>query len=76
MKEIDPVEELHKIRKAICKEVGGTAAAYAQYYYEMSQKRLIADKASQKAKKSPAKSKNKAAAHKTGKRQRNVVASQ
>ncbi|MDR1534848.1 MAG: hypothetical protein LBU64_07100 [Planctomycetota bacterium] len=75
MKEIDPVEELHKIRGAICKEAGGTPAAYAQYYYEMSQKRLAADKAAQKVKEGPAKSKTKAVANKTGKRQRKVVVS-
>ena len=64
MKEVDPVEELHKIRKAICKEAGGTPAAYAQYYYEMSQKRLAA----------LAKPTVKATVRNPGKRRRKVVA--
>ncbi len=45
MEEVDPVEELHEIRKAICKEAGGTPAAYARYYFEMSRKRVAAGKA-------------------------------
>lgn len=76
MKEIDPVEELHKIRRAICKEAGGTPAAYAQYYYEMSQKRLAADKAARKGKKGPTKSEPKAAVHKSTKSRRKVAVSQ
>lgn len=76
MKEIDPVEELHKIRRAICKEVGGTPAAYAQYYFEMSQKRLAADKAAQKGKKSAMKPATKAVGHKSDKRKRKVTVSQ
>lgn len=43
-KDVDPVEELHKIRRAIWKEAGGTPDAYAQYYYEISQKRIVAGK--------------------------------
>lgn len=75
MKEIDPVEELHKIRKVIMKEAGGTPKAYAQYYYEMSQKRLAAGKAAQKDKESPVKPKQKAATRNSGKRQRKVATS-
>ena len=51
MKEIDPVEELHRIRRAICKEVGGTPEAYAKYYYDLDQKRLAAEKTASKKKK-------------------------
>ena len=54
MKEVDPVEELHKIRQAICKEAGGTPAAYARYYFEMSQKRVAAAKAPKKGNAKPA----------------------
>ncbi len=50
MKEIDPIEELHRIRRAICKEAGGTAADYIRYYMEMSKKRLAREKAAQKSK--------------------------
>jgi hypothetical protein len=38
MKEIDPVEELHRIRQRICKKAGGTPADYVRYYYEMDKK--------------------------------------
>jgi hypothetical protein len=44
MREADPVEELHNIRKAIMKEAGGTPVAYARYYFEMGRKRLAASK--------------------------------
>jgi len=70
MKEVDPVEELHKIRQAICKEAGGTPAAYARYYFEMSQKRAAAAQAPKKGKAKPA---AKTSTGKAGKR-REVVA--
>lgn len=73
MKEIDLVEELHKIRRAICKEAGGTPAAYAQYYYEMSQARLAADKAAQKAGKARTKSKAASTVHKSGQHRKVVM---
>lgn len=75
MKEIDPVEELHKIRRAIMKEAGGTPKAYAQYYYEMSQKRLADSKAAHQGKESPAKPKKRAAVHNSRKRQRKAAES-
>lgn len=70
MKEDDLIEELHKIREVIWKEAGGTPAAYAQYYFKMSQKRFAAEKAAQKKEKCSAKPKAKAPARQSGKRQR------
>ena len=50
MKEEDPIEELHKIRKAICEKAGGTPADYIRHYMEMSKKRVAKEKAAQKSK--------------------------
>lgn len=54
MQESDPIEELHKIRKSICLEAGGTPAAYARYYFEMSKKRIRAGAAAGKCHRKPA----------------------
>lgn len=48
VKDIDPVEELHKIRWEICKKAGGTPADYFRYYLEMD-KKIAADKAAEAA---------------------------
>lgn len=45
MKDVDPVEELHKIRRAICKKAGGTPEDYFRYYLEMDKKIVAASKA-------------------------------
>lgn len=50
MKDVDPVEELHKIRWAICKKAGGTPADYARYYLEMDRERVAAESKTAKAK--------------------------
>ncbi len=76
MKEIDPVEELHKIRQAICKEAGGTPAAYARYYFELSQERIAAKKpapAGSKHLKPSVKPDAKASVRKAGKRRKTVA---
>ncbi len=76
MKEIDPVEELHEIRRAICKEAGGTPAAYARYYYEMSQRRIAAANATTpNDKKALTKPTERTPARTHGKRPRKAVAS-
>lgn len=74
MNEDDPVRELHKIREAIWREAGGTAAAYARYYFEIGQKRHAASQAAQKDKKDPEKPKTKTPARRSGKLQRKAVA--
>ena len=49
MKDVDPVEELHKIRRAICKKAGGTTADYLRYYLEMDKENVAASKAAEAA---------------------------
>ena len=49
MKDDDPVEELHRIRRQICKKAGGTPAAYVRYYLEMDREKVAADKAAETA---------------------------
>ncbi len=75
MNEDDPVEELHKIRQAIWKKAGGTPEAYAQYYYEIGQRRLAVSKATCKDKALSAKAINKTGSRKLG-RQRKKIAVQ
>ncbi len=36
--DIDPIEEIHNIRKAMYAEAGGTPAAFARYLRELEQK--------------------------------------
>ena len=49
MKDVDPIEELHRIRRQICKKAGGTPADYVRYYFEMDKKDLAASKAGEAA---------------------------
>lgn len=42
MKDDDPVEELHRIRRQICKKAGGTPADYVRYYLEMDREKVKA----------------------------------
>ncbi len=37
--DIDPVEEIHRIRKEMYAEAGGTPAAFARYLRELEKKR-------------------------------------
>ena len=49
-KDVDPVEELHRIRKQICKEAGGTTEDYLRYYLEMDREKVAASKIAEAAK--------------------------
>lgn len=76
MKDVDPVEELHKIRREICKNAGGTPADYFRYYLEMDKKNAAANKPEPlqgKPRQPPAKPKEKAPARGTGKRRKAVA---
>ena len=84
MKDVDPVEELHKIRRAICKKAGGTPADYVRYYLEMDKKNATASKAAEaavpgkpkaasgKSRRQPAKPRTKAAVRKPLQRRKTV----
>ena len=50
MRDVDPVEELHRIRWQICKKAGGTPADYFRYYLELDKKNIAAKKAGKAAK--------------------------
>ncbi len=85
MKDIDPVEELHKIRRAICKKAGGTPADYFRYYLELDKKNIAASKAAEaaassklkvaesKSRRQPAKPRSKATVRKAAPRRKSVV---
>ena len=47
MEDVDPVEELHRIRREICKKAGGTPADYVRYYFELDKKNIAASKAAE-----------------------------
>ena len=64
--DIDPIEEIHKIRKAMYAEAGGTPAAFVRYLRTLEKKRI----------RQPAKPRAKAAVRKSEKRQRKVAVSQ
>ncbi len=49
MKVVDPVEELHRIRRQICKKAGDTPADYVRYYLEMDREKGAAEKAAEAA---------------------------
>ncbi len=66
MKDDDPVEELHRIRRQICKKAGGTPADYVRYYLEMDREKVKAAEAAKPA--------AKASARKPGARRRKVGA--
>ena len=84
MRDVDPVEELHRIRRQICKKAGGTPADYVRYYLEMDREKVAASKAAEAAAK-PAKTKTvqtkkstrpavKASSRKPGRRRKAVTA--
>ena len=84
MNDIDPIEELHEIRRAICKKAGGTTADYLPYYLEMDKKHVAASKAAEaaasskpkatesKSRRLPAKPRAKAAVRKPDQRRKAV----
>ncbi len=47
MRDVDPVEELHRIRRQICKKAGGTPADYVRYYLELDREKVAASKAAE-----------------------------
>jgi hypothetical protein len=49
MRDVDPVEELHRIRRKICKKAGGTPADYVRYYLEMDREKVAAAEAAKLA---------------------------
>jgi hypothetical protein len=86
-KDIDPVEELHRIRRQICKEAGGTTEDYFRYYLEMDREKVAARKAAEagatpartkavqsKPRRKSAKPAAKVAARKPGQRRKAVTA--
>ncbi len=85
-KDVDPVEELHRIRKQICKEAGGTTEDYLRYYLEMDREKVAASNAAEAAKpaqtkavqskprRKSAKPAAKASSHKQGWRHKAVTA--
>ena len=85
MNDVDPVEELHKIRRAICKKAGGTTADYFRYYLEMDKEKASGSKDTKavisgkpkaeqnKPRQQPAKPRAKAIDHKS-RQQRKVLA--
>ena len=77
MKDVDPVEELHRIRRQICKKAGGTPADYVRYYLEMDREKVAAEKAAEAARSARRKRGRKqaeASARKPGQRRKAVTA--